>query len=64
MAAAYPQVLISQRTLFEAEAAYIESLARLWKSAVLLSGMLLEDEATPRMLEDAVLRRTPMEIAR
>ncbi len=64
MAAAYPQVLISQRTLFEAEAAYIESLARLWKSAVLLSGMRLEDEATPRMLEDAVLRRTPMEIAR
>jgi outer membrane protein TolC len=62
MAAAYPQVLISQRTLFEAEAAYVEALARLWKSVVLLQGMLLEDEPTPQMLEDSVLRRTPIEI--
>jgi cobalt-zinc-cadmium efflux system outer membrane protein len=63
MAAAYPQVLISQRTLFEAEAAYVEALARLWQSVVLLEGMLLEDEPTPQMLEDSVLRRTPIEIA-
>lgn len=63
MAAAYPQVLIAQRTLFEAEAAYVEALARLWKSVVLLQGMLLEDEPTPQMLEDSVLRRTPIEIA-
>lgn len=63
MAAAYPQVLISQRTLFEAEAAYVEALTRLWKSVVQLRGMLLEDEQTPQMLEDSVLRRTPIEIA-
>lgn len=63
MAAAYPQVLIAQRTLFEAEAAYVEALARLWKSVALLEGMLLEDEPTPQMLEDSVLRRTPLEIA-
>jgi cobalt-zinc-cadmium efflux system outer membrane protein len=63
MAAAYPQVLISRRTLFEAEAAYVEALARLWQSVVLLEGMLLEDEPTPQMLEDSVLRRTPIEIA-
>ncbi len=62
MAAAYPQVLIAQRTLFQAEVAYVETLDRLWKSVVLLAGMLLEDEPTPQTLEDSVLRRTPIEI--
>ncbi len=63
MAAAYPQVLISQRTLFQAQAAYIEAAARAWEALVLLRGMLLIDEATPQILEDSVLRRTPLEIA-
>jgi len=63
MAAAYPQVLVSQRTLFEAEAAYVSSLGRLWESVVLIQGMLLSEEESPAILDDAVLRRTPIELA-
>jgi outer membrane protein, heavy metal efflux system len=33
MAAAYPQVLVSQRTLFQLQLAYIQSLGELWQSA-------------------------------
>jgi outer membrane protein, heavy metal efflux system len=36
MAAAYPQVLVSQRTLFELQLAYIRSLGELWESSVRL----------------------------
>ena len=36
MAAAYPQVLVSQRTLFELQLGYIHSLGELWRSAVRL----------------------------
>lgn len=63
MAAAYPQVLLSQRTLFEAEAGYVETLGRMWESVVLLQGMLLVEEPSPTILDDAVLRRTPIEVA-
>jgi cobalt-zinc-cadmium efflux system outer membrane protein len=63
MAAAYPQVLLSQRTLFEAETAYVGALGRLWESVVLLQGMLLSEEPSPEVLDDAVLRRTPIEVA-
>jgi cobalt-zinc-cadmium efflux system outer membrane protein len=63
MAAAYPQVLQAQRTWLEAEEAYIDSLGKLREAAVLLDGMLLMDEVTPALLEDSVLRRTPLEIA-
>lgn len=61
MAAAYPQVLISQRTLFQARADYVMALTRLWEAAVLLDGMLLIDEPVPAILDDAVVRRTPLE---
>jgi cobalt-zinc-cadmium efflux system outer membrane protein len=41
MAAAYPQVLISQRTLFELQDEYSERLARAWSRAVEIQGLLL-----------------------
>jgi cobalt-zinc-cadmium efflux system outer membrane protein len=36
MAAAYPQVLVSQRTLFQLQLGYIQSLGQLWQSAAQL----------------------------
>ena len=36
MAAAYPQVLVSQRTLFQLQLAYIQSLGELWQSSAQL----------------------------
>ena len=36
MAAAYPQVLVSQRTLFQLQLAYIQSLGQLWQAAIAL----------------------------
>lgn len=41
MGAAYPQALISQRTLFQLRAEYVHSLVELWQSVVQLQGMLL-----------------------
>ena len=43
MAAAYPQVLISQRTLFQVQADYVSALSSLWTSYVALKGFLLTD---------------------
>lgn len=42
MAAAYPQVLISQRTLFQVEVEYARSLIQLRQTGVSLRGFLLE----------------------
>jgi outer membrane protein, heavy metal efflux system len=42
MAAAYPQVLISQRSLYRVRAEYILALVDLWRSATALDGLLLE----------------------
>jgi outer membrane protein, heavy metal efflux system len=41
MAAAYPQVLIAQRTLFQVRADYIAALVDTWQNAILLQGYLL-----------------------
>lgn len=41
MGAAYPQVLISQRTLFQLRAEYVSSLVQLWQNVTELRGMLL-----------------------
>jgi cobalt-zinc-cadmium efflux system outer membrane protein len=41
MAAAYPQVLIAQRTMIQAQQGYIEALRNTWTAVVLLRGMLL-----------------------
>ena len=43
MAGAYPQVLISQRTLFQLEADYIQALDNTWQSALLIRGFALSD---------------------
>lgn len=43
MAAAYPQVLIAQRTLFQLEDAYVASLEQLGTSAIALKSFLLTD---------------------
>jgi outer membrane protein, heavy metal efflux system len=42
-AAAYPQVLIAQRTLFHLEANYIGTLENVWINAATLQGLLLTD---------------------
>ena len=43
MAGAYPQVLISQRTLFQLEADYVQALESAWQSALLIRGFGLTD---------------------
>lgn len=42
-AAAYPQVLIAQRTLFQLETNYVATLENAWINAVALQGLLLTD---------------------
>jgi cobalt-zinc-cadmium efflux system outer membrane protein len=41
MAAAYPQLLIAQRTLFQAQDTYIDALVDVWQSAIQIQGLLL-----------------------
>lgn len=43
MAAAYPQVLIAQRTLFQAQVAYAAAFTNLWRTVVEIRGLLLMD---------------------
>jgi len=43
MAAAYPQVLISQRTLFQLEADYVQALDNAWQSSLVIRGFGLMD---------------------
>lgn len=43
MAGAYPQVLISQRTLFQLEADYIQALESAWQSSLAIRGFGLMD---------------------
>jgi cobalt-zinc-cadmium efflux system outer membrane protein len=43
MAAAYPEVIIAQRTLFQLQESYVQSLGELWTSAVQLQNYLLTD---------------------
>jgi outer membrane protein, heavy metal efflux system len=42
MAQAYPQVIVSQRTLFELEVHYIDSLERIWQNAIALQNFTLQ----------------------
>ncbi len=57
-AAAYPQVLIAQRTLFQLETNYIVTVENAWINAVALQGLLLTDgldlPAAPGELDRAV----------
>jgi cobalt-zinc-cadmium efflux system outer membrane protein len=41
MAAAYPQMLIAQRTLFQTQDTYIDALVDAWQSAIQIQGFLL-----------------------
>jgi len=43
MAAAYPMVLVSQRTLFQMKDAYIRTLGQLWMASIRLQNYLLAD---------------------
>jgi outer membrane protein, heavy metal efflux system len=43
MAAAYPQVLVAQRTFFELSTEYLESLSEAWRAALQLQGFLAGD---------------------
>jgi outer membrane protein, heavy metal efflux system len=43
MGAAYPQVLITQRTMFQLETDYISALAAAWTNALALQGFMLTD---------------------
>lgn len=47
MGAAYPLVLIAQRTLFQVRVDYVKSLVELWQTAALLRGMLLAGGLEP-----------------
>lgn len=49
MAAAYPQVLISQRTLFQLQVDYVQALESAWQSALAIRGFgLMDGLSTPR----------------
>jgi outer membrane protein, heavy metal efflux system len=55
MAAAYPQALIAQRTLFQAGIEYVSAVENLWRAVVPLQGYLLtEGLDAPRAFEDRV----------
>jgi cobalt-zinc-cadmium efflux system outer membrane protein len=43
MGAAYPQVIVSQRTLFQLQVAYIGVLQQLWSNAISLQNFLLSN---------------------
>jgi outer membrane protein, heavy metal efflux system len=61
MAAAYPQVLIAQRTLFQLRTDYVNALETLWVNSVALKGFMLTDglEApTPPSEIDRPIRET------
>lgn len=47
MAAAYPQVLIAQRTLFQARVDYVQALVALRQNAIAIEGFLLAGGLTP-----------------
>lgn len=47
MGAAYPQVIIAQRTLFQVRARYTEALVDAWQHVVQLRGLLLAGGLTP-----------------
>ena len=67
VAAAYPQVLIAQRTLFQLQTDYIEALESLWTNSIALRGYLLTDglEAPARAGEmDQPVREINVPMAR
>ena len=47
MAAAYPEVIISQRTLFQLRQNYVQTLGQLWTTSQELQNYLLTNGLTP-----------------
>ena len=62
MAAAYPQVLVAQRTLFQMSREYLDTLDRSWQSALRLQGLLpgdaLESPGGPWMGDNMITNQT------
>jgi cobalt-zinc-cadmium efflux system outer membrane protein len=55
MAMAYPQVLVSQRTLFQLQVAYIAALGNVWQNAIALQNYTLKDGLDAPMTTSAPL---------
>ena len=47
MGAAYPQVLVAQRNLFELSSRYFESLENAWRASLRIQGFLSGDGLEP-----------------
>ena len=60
MAAAYPQVLVAQRTLFQVTDEYINAAETAWNASLQLQGLLIEGglEASPRVGETSAAGST------
>lgn len=58
MAAAYPEVIISQRTLFQLQENYTRTLADLWSSAIQLQNFLLVNSLTAPRISQSVSTET------
>lgn len=56
MAGAYPQVLISQRTLFQLEAEYVQALGSVWGGALAIRGFGLMDGLSEPMSPASTVR--------
>jgi manganese oxidase len=55
MASAYPQVLLSQRTLFDLQAAHLQALNREWMAAIALNNCMLTGALSdPGAVDDAM----------
>ena len=60
MSAAYPQVLISQRTLFQLEVDYVQALENTWQSAIGIRGFGLMDGLSSPMSPSGAGGMQPM----
>jgi outer membrane protein, heavy metal efflux system len=58
MAAAYPQVLIAERTLFQLEADYIQALENAWQSSLAIRGFGLMDGLSEPMSPSIGMRQS------
>ena len=47
MAVSYPQLLLTQRTLFQIQTDYITALEQLWADSLALQGFMLTDGLEP-----------------
>jgi outer membrane protein, heavy metal efflux system len=59
MGAAYPQVLIAQRTLVQVQVEYVQALVDLWQESVVLQGMLVSGGLEPPVPETAPMSPGP-----